>query len=155
MVGVEPGEVCARLSHPKEVAERFPTIPKRHQDKNWKFCFSSLPSASQYKYRRRKLLKLLISERIGGHLVYFLKRNLFQPGFRCNIAPVFIMISAQFSDFSKGLLKARPYCTKPVLCNNSLLHKTVLSNKPASRGGLIALLPENIARWRKWVLELH
>ena len=60
---------------------------------------------------------------------------------------------------------------KPVLCYNSLLHKTVLcdysslhktcfvqlSNKPASRGGLIAQnpLPENINRWRKWMLEMQ
>ena len=48
--------------------------------------------------------------------------------------------------YTKLFCAITAYCTKPVLCN-----------KPAFRGGLIAqnTLPENIARWRKWVLEMH
>ena len=48
------------------------------------------------------------------------------------------------------------YCTKQFRAITAYCTKPVLSNKPASRGGLIAQnsLPENIARWSKWVLEM-
>ena len=35
-----------------------------------------------------------------------------------NVIPKFLFVKKE----------ARPYCTKPVFCNNSLLHKTVLCN---------------------------
>ena len=49
------------------------------------------------------------------------------------------------------------YCTKLFCAIRAYCTKPVLSNKPASLGGLIAQnpFPENIARWRRWVLEMH
>ena len=62
----------------------------------------------------------------------------------------------------RGLIAQNPfcaitaYCTKLFCAITVYCTKAVLSNKPASRGGLIAQnsLPENIARWRKLVLEI-
>ena len=62
------------------------------------------------------------------------------------------ILNLNFLNLKRGLIAQyllcaiTDYCTQPVL-----------SNKPASRGGLIAQnpLPENIARWRKWVPKMH
>ena len=63
----------------------------------------------------------------------------------------------------RGLIAQNPfcaitaYCTKLFCAITAYCTKPVLSNKPASRGGLIPQnpLPKNIARWRKWVLEIR
>ena len=46
------------------------------------------------------------------------KQSFVSPG--CLILSIILVVMA-YQD-------ARPYCTKPVLCDNSLLHKTVLWN---------------------------
>ena len=64
---------------------------------------------------------------------------------------------------NRGLIAQNLFCaitayfTKLFCAITACCTKPVLSNKPASGGGLIAQnpLPENIARWRKWVLEMH
>ena len=59
--------------------------------------------------------------------------------------------------YTKLFCAITAYCTKPFCAITAYCTRPVLSNKPASRGGLIAQnsLPENIAIWRKWVLEMH
>ena len=64
---------------------------------------------------KKNAIWCIMWERMASRLVYFLKRNLFQPDFRCNIVPA---ISLHFSQHRK---------TKMVLSNQNCLFSCGLS----------------------------
>ena len=126
----------------------------------------------KYGVRRSWMLALLLIKETFGVISNHLKfkihhRELRYFHFTFKTTKIFTLRQMPASSISnyikRGLIAQNlfcaitPYCTKLFCEITAYCTKPVLSNKPASKGGLIAKnpLPENIARWRRWVLEMH